>query len=201
MTAVDRNDVVSFVAGSLYGESPLSLEDAVTGALRLVDEFAEHGWTVVIDERGGEPDDDMLRVTFGAEAVPVAVSVGGTVYDVVPRAQIARELADRFEEVESSGAAGDDEISFRCKAHDADTGERCILPEHDEDEIEHDFPPPIETMNDHMVGISVAGNRLIWLGSNGVSSETALRHAAWIVALADPLQERFPKILRAVMST
>lgn len=118
----------------------------------------------------------------------------------------AQEAFDAGLAVEAALAAeDDDEVSFRCKFREAASGERCLLPEHDES-TPHECPPPaeeVETINDHMVSASGYGEnvRYRWLGSHGVSRETALRHAAWVVALADPLDERFPAILRAVRST
>lgn len=199
MTAVDRNALISFVAGSLYGESPLSLEDAVTGALNLVDQFDDHGWTVHAD---GEPvDDDDIKIEFDPAIVPRWLSVGGKRYDVVEPAEpqrvvgggsdLAVELAERFDEREQPDP--DREISGPL----AESLDRLA-----EQERSIGIDEPL-TLNDHMVSIQGSGEgaRLRWLGSDGVSRETALRHAAWIVAMADPLEERFGKILRAVMST
>jgi hypothetical protein len=67
-----------------------------------------------------------------------------------------------------------------------------------------DADEEIETINDTMVSASTPSGdlRISWLGASpGVSAEMALRHAAWVVAIADPLDERFPKILQAVRST
>lgn len=62
----------------------------------------------------------------------------------------------------------------------------------------------IETTNDFLIGSN--GETISFLLSptnrlTGLDKETALRTAAWLVALADPLQERFSKVLEAVMST
>lgn len=177
MSAVDRNDVIAFVAGSLAGESPLSIEDAVAAALRLLDEFDDHGWTVHNDRPS--IDDDEIKIEFDPAVIPRWLSVGGKRYDVVESP--AEELARRFDEVETTAAV--------------DVAGGVELLEVDEE---------IETINDTMVATTMSGDdpRISWLGAApGVSREMALRHAAWIVALADPLQERFPKVLRAVMST
>ena len=46
------------------------------------------------------------------------------------------------------------------------------------------------------------GNSIgVLLPSVRMSKEHALVHAAWLVALADPLEETFPAILARVMST
>lgn len=273
MTAVPRNDVVAFVAGSLAGESPLSVEDAVAAALRLLDEFDDHGWSIRVGDPRIEHDlaANEIRVEFGGvDLTPAFVAVGGAVYDVVPRGQergpaadlvvvdepicpdasevitgaVAatldyvsgwypeeerRDLRARAEQVRDAGEEGwrsnaccpvcseivcDDDCPLylvrdaagcwvgstgavvECEIVDDEiSSEPVEEPEVDEPAEE------IETINDHMVGISAAGDRLTWLGSNGVSRETALRHAAWIVALVDPLDERFPKVLDAVRST
>lgn len=62
---------------------------------------------------------------------------------------------------------------------------------------------PIDTSNDLLVGSS--GDKIVVglgpLVMEGVDYETALRMAAWIVALADPRGQRFPRILDAVHNT
>lgn len=177
MSEISRTDLISFVAGSLAGESPLCVEDAVAAALRLVDEFADHGWIVTDDGSVDETEDD-IKIEFDPAVVPRWLSVGGKRYDVVESQ--AERLARRFDEVESTSPA-------------------VAEPEVDDDEDLSD----VETTNDTMVAATIAEPRKIsWLGAApGVSQEMALRHAAWVVALADPLQDRFPKVLRAVMAT
>lgn len=61
---------------------------------------------------------------------------------------------------------------------------------------------PIETGNDTMV--AMRGDGVIGVVVPLVEfadTAQALRHAAWIVAMADPLQRTFPKVLKAVMNT
>lgn len=62
---------------------------------------------------------------------------------------------------------------------------------------------PINTLNDLLVGTTgesiVVGNAVRLAG--GVDYDVALRLAAWIVAMCDPLDERFPRILAAVRET
>ena len=181
MSAVDRNEIVSFVAGSLYGESPLSLEDAVTGALNLVDQFDDHGWTVHADR---EPvDDDDIKIEFDPAIVPRWLSIGGKRYDVVEPAEpqrvvgggsdLAVELAERFDEREHPDPDGE----------------------------------PIDTTNDMLVGsrgpLADQTFTLMLPPAAGApfSRDRALRLAAWLVALADPLDEEFPAVLAAVRST
>jgi len=59
----------------------------------------------------------------------------------------------------------------------------------------------IDVSNDHFVG--VLGSRVvIALPPMGpMDQDEALRLAAWLVALADPLGERFEEIRNAVLST
>lgn len=62
--------------------------------------------------------------------------------------------------------------------------------------------PPICTYNDHLVGLR--DNNRIVIGSLGqyeLDKAQALRMAAWIVALADPLDEHFHNLLEAVMKS
>ena len=59
----------------------------------------------------------------------------------------------------------------------------------------------IETVNDHLVGITSAGMvRIAVLPLSLMPSEEALRMAAWIVTLVGD-DERFAQILAAVRST
>lgn len=62
----------------------------------------------------------------------------------------------------------------------------------DEDEI--------NTMNEFLVGTD--GETISVMRSKGVyTKEEALRLAAWLVVLADPLDERWPAIKEAVRNT
>lgn len=281
MSVVDRNHLISFIAGSLYGESPLCIEDAVAGSLRLVDEFDDHGWTV----KDGDPATEELRIEFDTTPVPTWLSIGPRRYDVVPAGAVERAVAeavastltyvstwqsdeDSVEDyraradtihalsgrwrdatccpvcsevvcdddcplyrlrdeagvwVGSTGASSDveepepgeyvevdgirltaqswlvsglaQELADRFDEREADAGDEVVDCEIIDEEV--------ETINDLMVSVQGSGEsaRFRWLGSDGVSPETALRHAAWIVALADPLDERFPIIKQAVQST
>lgn len=280
MNAVPRNDVIAFVAGSLAGESPLSIEDAVAAALRLLDEFDDHGWSIRVGDPRIEHDlsRNEIRVEFGGvDLTPAFVAVGGAVYDVVPRGGIPKcpdaseviagaveatlnyvstwhdeterdDYRARAEQVRTYAEIGwrespccpvcseivcDDDCPLYLVRDAAgvwvgSTGASSDVEEPEVDDwpadavfsreacaqaeqavdaallVEIDEPAEdVETVNDHMVSIQGTGEtaRFRWLGSNGVSQETALRHAAWIVAMGDPLDERFPTILRAVKST
>lgn len=268
MGAVPRNDVVAFVAGSLAGEStPLCVEDAVAAALRLLDEFDDHGWTVGRDADRFHGDDE-IRVEFaGVDLTPAWISVAGVTYDVVPRGEIPK-CPDASEVIATTVAATLDYVSgwnvdednvddYRARAEQVrtyvDVGWResaccpvcaevvcdddCPLyvvrdlagvwvgstgassdveePEADDYvpgeefdvEREQQAAAPddeeVETINDCLVGRHMSGG--ISIGALGVphsfDDDKALRLAAWIVALVDPIEERFPKVLRAVMST
>lgn len=60
-------------------------------------------------------------------------------------------------------------------------------------------PEYIETANDHLIGSTGFTHIVVLLPPVGpMPYEEALRMAAWIVAIADPDDERFPKILKAV---
>jgi len=191
VSAVERNEVVSFVAGSLYGESPLSLEDAVTGALNLVDQFDDHGWTVHADR---EPTDDEIKIEFDPAIVPKWLTIGSTQYDVVPRSATAEQLANRFDEIESSASPqvgkDDERVAETRAAYDEPVDAE-----------------PIDTTNDMLVGsrgpLSDQTFTLMLPPAAGepFSRDRALRLAAWLVALADPLDEQFPAVLDAVRST
>jgi hypothetical protein len=62
------------------------------------------------------------------------------------------------------------------------------------------MPEDIDTSNDFLVGSN--GLRIVpTLPIRAMDKEQALRLAAWLVVLADPPQERFPLILKAVMNT
>lgn len=65
------------------------------------------------------------------------------------------------------------------------------------------MPEEIETRNDFLLGSN--GDTVAFLLAparpGGLDKETALRTAAWLVALTDPLQERFPEVLKTVMNT
>jgi hypothetical protein len=59
----------------------------------------------------------------------------------------------------------------------------------------------IDTRNDFLVGVGSGG----WLGPTipvgRMDKAKALRLAAWLVVLADPLEEEFPKVLEAIKNT
>jgi hypothetical protein len=63
----------------------------------------------------------------------------------------------------------------------------------------------IETRNDFLIGVGgLAGGATEYSFLRPpvhMDRETALRTAAYLVALADPLQERFPVVLAAVLAT
>ena len=58
----------------------------------------------------------------------------------------------------------------------------------------------IETGNDQVVGVQ-GENILVMLPNQKMTKEEALRHAAWLVALADDSGEQFQKVLDAVLNT
>jgi hypothetical protein len=68
-------------------------------------------------------------------------------------------------------------------------------------ESEEKMTGEIETVNDQLVGDTAGGNITVQMPKNLMTRAEALRHAAWIVALADPLEEEFPAVLAAVRST
>jgi hypothetical protein len=58
----------------------------------------------------------------------------------------------------------------------------------------------IDTSNDHFA--STNGDTFTLLRPLvNASREETLRAAAWLVAMADPLQRDFPEVLKAVLST
>lgn len=62
----------------------------------------------------------------------------------------------------------------------------------------------IETLNDFALSVTGAAEpkfRFVLPPLREFDRETALRTAAWLVALADPLEERFPAVLKAVKNT
>lgn len=62
----------------------------------------------------------------------------------------------------------------------------------------------IETQNDFMLSVTMTPEpnlRFLFPPTGDIDKETALRTAAWLVSLADPLQERFPAVLKAVQNT
>lgn len=60
--------------------------------------------------------------------------------------------------------------------------------------------PEIDTGNDQLVGRSGDGTVSILLPQRTLTRQQALRHAAWLVAIADDNDE-FPAILNAVRGT
>ena len=59
---------------------------------------------------------------------------------------------------------------------------------------------PVDTINSQLAGILGDGISVMFPKTEMTKSE-ALRHAAWLVALADPLDEEFPAVLEAVRAT
>lgn len=58
----------------------------------------------------------------------------------------------------------------------------------------------METMNDQLVGMN--GDMIIILrAKNRMTREEALRHAAWLVALAEDIEHKFEPVLAAVRNT
>lgn len=63
-------------------------------------------------------------------------------------------------------------------------------------------PEPLpDAFNAQAVGVNGLGQVTVLLPRHVMSHEEALVHAAWIVALADPAGEDFPRYLAAVRST
>jgi hypothetical protein len=60
--------------------------------------------------------------------------------------------------------------------------------------------PEIETANDQLAGITGAGIVTVLMPKSRMTRAEALRHAAWLVAVADH-DDEFPAILAAVRST
>lgn len=67
--------------------------------------------------------------------------------------------------------------------------------------VSADLPPA--PVNEWLVGTTIVANeQAIALGrhpADPMTPDAALAYAAWIVALADPLGERFPKVLASVL--
>lgn len=59
----------------------------------------------------------------------------------------------------------------------------------------------INTINDFLLGTNGESFGFLIPPAGAMSKEQALRTAAWLVALADPLQSDFPAVLKAVMGT
>jgi hypothetical protein len=59
----------------------------------------------------------------------------------------------------------------------------------------------IDVTNDHFVGMNAFGVVIALPPIGPMDRDEALRLAAWLVALADPLGERFEEIRNAVLST
>lgn len=59
----------------------------------------------------------------------------------------------------------------------------------------------MDTFNKHMVGVSGDGIMIMMPPRGAMTMEEALVLAAWLVTLADPLQDEFPRVLEAVQST
>lgn len=63
------------------------------------------------------------------------------------------------------------------------------------------MPDEIDTTNDSAVAVGGDGDIMILAATPRLSKAKALRLAAWIVALADPLDEEFTRVLNAVKNT
>ncbi len=67
------------------------------------------------------------------------------------------------------------------------------------------MPETINTENSQLVGVQVGGEAgaiiTVALPRHTMTRAEAIRHAAWIVALADPNGEEFAKVLEAVKRT
>lgn len=59
----------------------------------------------------------------------------------------------------------------------------------------------IDVTNDNLVGKRGDGTIVFLKPAMPMPVDEALRMAAWIVALADPLDEQFPAVLEAVRGT
>lgn len=59
----------------------------------------------------------------------------------------------------------------------------------------------IETINDSLVGMRGADEIVVHGSTATMSRAKALRLAAWIVAIADPLDEEFTQLLQAIRRT
>lgn len=61
---------------------------------------------------------------------------------------------------------------------------------------------PVDTSNDFLLSVGPGPDRFGFFRPPHVMTRAqALRAAAWIVALADPLDEDFPAVLAAIRST
>jgi hypothetical protein len=60
-----------------------------------------------------------------------------------------------------------------------------------------------ENLTENKFLVAAIGDKISLLRLGGVTLEKddALNLAAWIVAMSDPLEEKFPKVLEEVMST
>jgi len=58
----------------------------------------------------------------------------------------------------------------------------------------------IDTSNPFIVGGAGEYVQIMMPPRGPISKEKALNLAAWLVAIADPLEEEFPKVLRAIMN-
>jgi hypothetical protein len=59
----------------------------------------------------------------------------------------------------------------------------------------------IDTANSQFVGINGAGLVTVMMPKGGMTRAEALRHAAWLAAVADPSGEDFERVLKAVRGT
>lgn len=59
----------------------------------------------------------------------------------------------------------------------------------------------IETMNDHLVGVQNDMITMVLPPLAPMTKDEALRMAAWLVACADPLGERFRATLDKILNT
>ncbi len=92
----------------------------------------------------------------------------------------------------------------------SDHTDLATLPDDVVDELVHaieggDFEPdpPIDTTNDFLLGLQGTdeGNQFSTMLPVRADRDQAIRLAAWLVVLADPLEETFPEVLEAVKST
>jgi hypothetical protein len=61
--------------------------------------------------------------------------------------------------------------------------------------------PPIDTTNDFLLGQRGSRELAFGLAPTVIGRDQAIRLAAWLLVLADPLEETFPKVLEAVKNT
>ena len=59
----------------------------------------------------------------------------------------------------------------------------------------------IDTMNRFGVGVQGDGVVIVMPPRGIISKDDAILLAAWLVALADPLEDRFEKVLHAIQSS